>query len=88
MEQVRIVDAQIADAKAAIIRQQLLAGPSGRSFVCDGDCVVGGCGETFAEEDGVLCEGCQLFLCHRCCNYHSNSRWRQDESEAAPSTKS
>lgn len=64
-QQIRIVDAQIADAKAQIIRQQLLQGPTGRRFECDKDCIVGGCGETFAEEDGVLCE-CQLFLCHPC----------------------
>lgn len=66
-EQVRIVDAELAEAKAAIIRQRLLRGPSGRRFECDPDCIVGGCGESFAMEDGVLCaSGCQLFLCHKC----------------------
>ena len=66
-EQVRIIDAQIADAKAGMIRQRVLRGPSGRRFECDADCIVGGCSETFAEEDGVLCgTGCQLFLCNVC----------------------
>ena len=66
-QQIRIVDACIADAKAQLIRQRLLRGPSGRQFECDKDSIVGGCGETFAEEDGVLCAtGCQLFLCHTC----------------------
>ena len=53
-EQVRIIDSELAETKAAIIRQRLLRGPSGRRFECDADCVVGGCGESFAEEDGVL----------------------------------
>ena len=67
-EQLRSLDTEIANAKAQLIRQLLLRGPSGRQFECDKDCVVGGCGETFAEEDGVLCSctECQLFLCHKC----------------------
>eukprot|EP01043_Picozoa_sp_COSAG02_P031914 COSAG02_NODE_2108_length_9809_cov_4.022966_1_plen_521_part_10 len=67
-EQLRTLDTEIANAKAQLIRQRLLRGPSGRQFECDKDCVVGGCGETFAEEDGVLCSctDCQLFLCHKC----------------------
>lgn len=67
-DQLRTLDTMIANAKAQIIRQRLLRGPSGRQFECDKDCVVGGCGETFAEEDGVLCScaECQLFLCHKC----------------------
>ena len=66
-QQLRSLDTRIADAKAQLIRQRLLRGPSGRQFECDEDCVVGGCGDTFAEEDGVLCSaGCQLFLCHTC----------------------
>jgi hypothetical protein len=66
-EQLRIIDAELAETKAKLIRFRLMRGPSGKRFVCDDDCIVGGCGEEFAEEDGILCSsGCQLFLCHKC----------------------
>ena len=33
---------------------------------CDADCIAGGCGQNTAVENGVLCSGCDLFLCHPC----------------------
>jgi hypothetical protein len=33
---------------------------------CDESVELGGCGEEFAEEEGVLCAGCELFLCFGC----------------------
>lgn len=64
--QLQLIDSEVAEAKAQLVRSELLRGPSGKRYKCDGDCYVGGCGEEFAEEDGVLCSGCQLFLCHTC----------------------
>ena len=63
--QLRLLDTEIAEAKAELLRRKTLRGPSGARYECDGDCVVGGCGESFAEEEGVLCD-CKLFLCHPC----------------------
>lgn len=64
--QCRLLDADIAEAKAQLLRAALLRGPSPVKLQCDADCVVGGCGAEFAEEEGVLCGGCRLFLCHTC----------------------
>ena len=47
-------------------RWDVLSGPSKTTRVCDGDCIVGGCGEDVPDNEGVLCGGCQLFLCHKC----------------------
>lgn len=33
---------------------------------CDVDCIVGGCGQNTAVENGFLCSCCDLFLCHPC----------------------
>jgi hypothetical protein len=52
--------------KAEIVRSSLLREPGKQRFVCDGDAIVGGCGEEFSEQDGVMCDGCQLFLCFKC----------------------
>ena len=65
-KQCRLLDAEIAEANSELIRAALLRGPSGARFECDSDCVVGGCGKDFAEEEGVLCDCCKLFLCHAC----------------------
>ena len=65
-QQLRLLDADVAEVKAELLRAEILRGPSGRRHLCDSDCVVGGCGVEFAEEDGVLCDGCGLFLCHPC----------------------
>eukprot|EP01045_Picozoa_sp_COSAG04_P030771 COSAG04_NODE_5462_length_1610_cov_1.245533_1_plen_497_part_01 len=63
--QVRLLDAEIAELRYELMRGALIRGPTGKRHTCDGDCVVGGCGEEFAEEEGVLC-ACGLFLCHPC----------------------
>jgi hypothetical protein len=67
----RAVEARVAELQWQVQRAALLRGPSGRNFECDADCIVGGCGEMFAEEEGVRCgsgggEGCGLFLCFAC----------------------
>ena len=64
--QLRIVDAELSSLRAEMLRAALLRGPSGKRLVCDKDVTVGGCGEEFAEEDGVRCSDCELFLCFRC----------------------
>lgn len=65
--QLRLLDAELAEVRAELLRAEVLRGPSGMQFECDGNCIVGGCGDTFAEEEGVLCSGsCGLFLCHAC----------------------
>eukprot|EP01049_Picozoa_sp_SAG25_P008087 SAG25_NODE_704_length_5847_cov_3.595338_3_plen_108_part_00 len=37
-----------------------------RRLVCDENVLLGGCSEEFAEEEGVLCSDCNLFLCFGC----------------------
>jgi hypothetical protein len=64
--QLRAIDASVVEAQWELGRVALLRGPSGRRLVCDADCIVGGCEEEFAEEDGVLCSGCNMFLCNPC----------------------
>ena len=64
--ELRKIDTEIAEASAQLRRAELLRGPSGTRHECDSNCVVGGCGEDFAEDEGVLCESCHLFLCHAC----------------------
>eukprot|EP01043_Picozoa_sp_COSAG02_P003480 COSAG02_NODE_85_length_39411_cov_50.018493_7_plen_1295_part_00 len=65
-EQIRQVDAELADVRAQAMRVRLLRGPSGKTYECDPDFIVGGCQESRAEEDGVRCEDCGLFLCNKC----------------------
>jgi hypothetical protein len=64
----RVIDAEIAEVNAELARVRALSrGASGETFTCDGDMIVGGCGEeTFTADQGVLCGGCKLFLCYRC----------------------
>ena len=38
-EQIRTLDAELADVRAQAMRVRLLRGPSGRRFECDQDCV-------------------------------------------------
>lgn len=64
--QLRALDADIAEVKSEILRASLLRGPSDKRFTCDEMCIVGGCSEEFAEDEGVFCKGCKLFLCHAC----------------------
>lgn len=58
--------------------------------VCDADCVVGGCGEHTALQDGILCAGCDLFLCHPCFGEvvqnecQIGGRWDYDMSLSQP----
>ena len=63
--ELRQIDTEIVEASAQLRRAELLRGPSGTRYECDSNCVVGGCGEEFAEDEGVLCD-CHLFLCHAC----------------------
>ena len=68
--QLRSFDAEIVQLKSELVRGALLRGPSGRRRTCDADVILGGCGEEFAEEDGIYCSGetggCSLFLCFQC----------------------
>ena len=64
--ELRLVDAEVVGLRHELGRSALLRGPSGVRHVCDADCVVGGCEEEKAEEEGVLCPDCKLFLCHEC----------------------
>ena len=65
--QLRLVDADAAELRAALRRWDVLSGPVSVAVrECDADCIVGGCGESVPESDGVLCGGCGLFLCNRC----------------------
>lgn len=64
--QLRALDADIAEVKSELLRASLLRGPSDRQFTCDEMCIVGGCSEEFAEDEGVHCKDCKLFLCHAC----------------------
>jgi hypothetical protein len=67
--ELRGLDAELAQLKAKLVRVAVLRGPSGRRLICDESCMARGCGEEFAEEDGVLCSeagGCGLFLCNKC----------------------
>lgn len=64
--QLRTLDAELAILRAEVTRSSVLRGPSGKRFVCDEDIMVGGCEKEFNEEEGVLCDGCKLFLCDAC----------------------
>eukprot|EP01043_Picozoa_sp_COSAG02_P078655 COSAG02_NODE_17817_length_978_cov_86.255973_1_plen_167_part_01 len=64
--QLRKLDAELAVLRAEVTRSSVLRGPSGKRHVCDVDLVVGGCERSFNEEEGVLCECCNLFLCDAC----------------------
>ena len=64
--QLRRLDAEIAATRAELVRSHLLHGPSQTRRECDPDCIVGGCQAEFAEEEGVLCGDCGLFLCNVC----------------------
>ncbi len=64
--QLRLIEAELAEARAELQRRAALLGPSAERRTCDADCIVGGCEGEFSVSDGVLCGGCQLFLCHRC----------------------
>ena len=64
--QLRLIDVELVEARAELQRRTALRGPTGVRHECDGDCIVGGCAEEFAQEQGVLCSGCQLFLCYPC----------------------
>ena len=48
--EVRLLDAEIAELRYELMRGALIRGPTGKRHTCDGDCVVGGCGEEFAED--------------------------------------
>lgn len=62
----REVDADVAELRASLRRWDVLAGPSKNTRVCDEDCLGCGCGEEVPDDQGLLCEGCQLFLCNKC----------------------
>ena len=64
--QLRAIDAQLAVARSELRRRAVLRGPSAARHICDAEMAVGGCEGEFAEEEGVLCEDCGLFLCHAC----------------------
>ena len=64
--QLRQLDAEILELQAQVQRAAVLRGPSSERYICDGDCVLGGCEGEFAAEDGVLCSDCSLFLCEPC----------------------
>lgn len=64
--QLRELEAELAEARAKLGRGAALRGLSGARYVCDGEMLVGGCERTVFEDEGVLCEGCGLFLCHAC----------------------
>ena len=66
--ELRRIDAELVSVRAQMVRGALLQGPSGRRRTCDEACTGSGCGEEFAEEDGVLCSDadCGLFLCSPC----------------------
>ena len=64
--QLRSIDAELAVVRAQLERSNQLREPSNARLVCDGECMVGGCGNEFSAQDGVLCEDCQLFLCFQC----------------------
>ena len=62
----RVLNAELAELRHELRRRDLLRGPSGVRRVCDEHCLLGGCEGEFAEEEGVLCSDCGLFLCLRC----------------------
>eukprot|EP01043_Picozoa_sp_COSAG02_P047879 COSAG02_NODE_4636_length_5143_cov_4.342585_2_plen_953_part_00 len=64
--EVRLVDAELVALRHELKRSRLLRGPSGERRKCDADCIIGGCELDKAVEDGILCPGCGLFLCHEC----------------------
>ena len=64
--QLRAIDAQLAEARSELRRRAVLRGPSAARHICDAEMAVGGCEGEVAEEEGVLCEDCGLFLCHPC----------------------
>ena len=66
-KQLRLIDAEKVELGADLARGAVLRGDSTTTtrYEC-ADCIVGGCGEQFAEHEGVRCGGCQLFLCHKC----------------------
>ena len=64
--ELRLVDAELVGLRHELARSRLLRGPSGERVQCDADCIVGGCQLDKAVEDGILCPGCELFLCHEC----------------------
>ena len=64
--QLRLIEADIVEARAELQRAATLRGPSGVRRTCDPDCMLGGCAEEFPQEEGVLCEDCGFFMCHSC----------------------
>ena len=67
-KQLRLIDAETAELSADLARGAVLRGDSATTarYECDVDCIVGGCGEQFAEHEGVRCGDCKLFLCFPC----------------------
>ena len=64
--QLRQLDADIQELRSQVQRAAMLRGPSGARHTCDANSTVGGCNKVFAAEDGVVCTGCDLFLCEPC----------------------
>lgn len=74
-KQLRLIDAEIAECNADLQRAELLRGDASTTarYQCDADCIVGGCGEQFAANDGVRCADCNLFLCFPCVRTRTRS---------------